>query len=128
MARVAGVNIPNEKRIIVSLTYIFGVGKTRAQKVLKAAKVDENKRTKDLSEKELDSIREQLSKLKLEGDLKREVLTNIRRLKTIGSRRGDRHAKHLPVRGQRTKTNSRTSRGNVRRTMGSGRTAAAQKT
>lgn len=126
MARVSGVNIPNEKRIVISLTYIYGIGKTRAQKVLEKAKIDESIRTKDLSEADLDKIREALSEYTLEGDLKREVLTNIRRLKTVGSYRGTRHARHLPARGQRTKTNSRTVRGNVRRTMGSGRVTVSK--
>lgn len=123
MARVAGVNIPNEKRIVVALTYIHGIGKTRALDALKEAGIDENTRTKDLGEKDLDKIREAVSKFQIEGDLKRDTLTNIRRLKTIQAYRGLRHAKHLPAHGQRTKTNSRTVRGNVRKTMGSGRVA-----
>lgn len=126
MARVSGVNIPNEKRIVISLQYIFGIGQTRAKTVLKNAKIDENTRTKDLSEADLDKIREQLQKFKLEGDLKRTVLTNIRRLKTTGTYRGTRHAKRLPARGQRTKTNNRTVRGNTRKTMGSGRVAVSK--
>jgi small subunit ribosomal protein S13 len=126
MARVAGVNIPNEKRIVISLTYVHGIGKSLSQKVLKAAGIDENTRTKDLSEQELDKIRDQLKDYTIEGDLKREVLTNIRRLKSIGAYRGDRHAKHLPSRGQRTKTNNRTVRGNVRKTMGSGRVSISK--
>lgn len=126
MARVAGVNIPNEKRIVISLTYIYGIGRTRSEKVLKAAGIDENIRTKDLAEADLDKIREALGEYSTEGDLKREVLTNIRRHKTIGTYRGSRHAKRLPARGQRTKTNNRTVRGNVRRTMGSGKVSVSK--
>jgi len=126
MARVAGVNIPNEKRIVVSLTYIYGVGPTRAQAVLKEAGLSEDLRTKDLSEADLDKIRAALGQFTLEGDLKREVLTNIRRHKTIGTYRGTRHAKRLPARGQRTKTNNRTVRGNVRKTMGSGKVTVSK--
>lgn len=126
MARVAGVNIPNEKRIVIALTYIQGIGSTRAIKVLEESKLDPSKKTKDLSEKELDQIRKIVNTYTIEGDLKRETLTNIRRLKTIGSYRGSRHTKHLPARGQRTKTNNRTVRGNVRKTMGSGRVAVSK--
>lgn len=121
MARISGVNIPSEKCIGTALTYIYGVGPARAKKVLAEIGIDEGKRTKDLSEPEINQIRDALKEYKLEGDLKRDVLTNIRRLKTISSYRGDRHSKHLPARGQRTKTNSRTVRGNVRKTMGSGK-------
>ena len=126
MARVAGVNIPNEKRIVISLTYIHGIGNTRSHSILKEAGIDESIRTKDLPEADLDKIRAAIGTYKIEGDLKREVLTNIRRLKTIGSYRGSRHAKRLPARGQRTKTNNRTVRGNVRKTMGSGRISVSK--
>lgn len=126
MARVAGVNIPNDKRIVIALTYIQGIGSTRAIKVLEKSKLDPNKKTKDLAEKELDLIRKSVNEYTIEGDLMRETLTNIRRLKTIGSYRGSRHTKHLPARGQRTKTNNRTVRGNVRKTMGSGRVAVSK--
>lgn len=128
MARVANVNIPDDKRIEIALTYIYGIGKTSAQKILQASGVDVKARTKDLSEVQLDAIRNEIAKIKVEGDLRRVVLTNIRRLKEVGAYRGTRHARHLPARGQRTKTNSRTVRGNVRKTMGSGRSPAAQKT
>lgn len=123
MARIAGVNIPNDKRIVIALTYIFGVGKPTSQKVLKLAAVDESTRTKDLTDAQVKAIRAVLetSERRLEGDLRRDVLSNIKRLKEIGSYRGTRHIKRLPVRGQRTKTNSRTVRGNVRRTTTSGR-------
>lgn len=122
MARIAGVTIPNDKRIVIALTYIFGVGDTTSKKVLAQAKVDGNIRSKDLTEDQVNAIRTLLEKnYRLEGDLRRLVLTNVKRLKEIGSYRGSRHIKNLPVRGQRTKTNSRTIRGNVRRTMTSGR-------
>jgi small subunit ribosomal protein S13 len=123
MARIAGVNIPSDKRIVISLTYILGVGDATSKKVLAKAGIDENIRVKDLSEDQVNSIRSVLEKdgFRLEGDLRRDVLAHIKRLKEIGSYRGGRLAKHLPVRGQRTKTNSRTVRGNVRRTTGSGR-------
>ncbi len=129
MARIAGVNIPSEKRIEVSLTYIYGVGLSRSKVILNAVQINPDKRTKDLSESEVNRLREYLEKnFKVEGNLKQEVLMNIKRLKEIGSYRGIRHTKGLPVRGQRTKTNNRTRRGNVRRTAGSGRKTAAEKT
>jgi small subunit ribosomal protein S13 len=111
MARIAGIDIPNEKRVVISLMYIYGVGKSLAQDILKAAKVSENKRVKDLTEDELTAIRNQVAKFKVEGDLRREVSMNIKRLQEIGSYRGTRHRKSLPVRGQRTKTNARTRKG-----------------
>ena len=124
MARIAGVTLPNEKRIVIALTYIYGIGDSRSKKILSDAAVDQSIRTKDLSDEQVKSISDQIgTKYRVEGELRREVLGNIKRLKEINSYRGDRHAKRLPVRGQRTKTNSRTSRGNVRRTMGSGRRA-----
>ncbi len=129
MARIAGINIPNEKRIEASLPYIYGVGLSMAKKILAASSVDPNKRTKDLSEAELSRIRDHIEKnFKVEGELRQQVLLNIKRLKEIGSYRGSRHIKGLPVRGQRTKTNSRTRRGNVRKTAGSGRKNASEKT
>lgn len=128
MARVAGVMLPVNKRIEVALTYVYGIGRTLSNSILETAKVDKNKRTKDLTEDEVNRIRDLVKQYRVEGDLKREILTNIRRLKEISSYRGTRHAKRLPVRGQRTKTNSRTVRGNVRKTMGSGKKASAQKT
>lgn len=129
-ARIAGVTLPNEKRIEVALTYIYGVGLSMAQKLLKQTNIDFNKRTKDLTSEEVNRLRQAIDKngQKIEGELRREVLANIKRLKEIGCYRGMRHAKHLPVRGQRTKTNTRTVRGNVRKTMGSGRKPPAQKT
>lgn len=129
MARIANINIPNEKRIVISLTYLFGIGRTLAEKILNDLKIDFSKRVKDLTEEELKLIRDHLAKqYKVEGDLRREILMNIKRLKEIGAYRGSRHSRGLPVRGQRTKTNSRTVRGNVRRTMGSGRAKSAEKT
>jgi len=122
MARIAGVTIPNEKRIVIALTYIHGVGNATSQQVLKEAGIDENVRTKDLSDDQINTIRAIVEKdRRLEGDLRRLILSNIKRLKEIGAYRGTRHAKNLPGRGQRTKSNSRTVRGNVRRTAGSGR-------
>lgn len=129
MARVAGVNIPNEKRIEASLQYIYGVGATLAKKTLKETGVSPDVRTKDLSESDLNKLRDYIDKnLKTEGNLRQEVLLNIKRLKEIGSYRGIRHIRSLPVRGQRTKTNSRTRHGNVRKTAGSGRKKADSKT
>jgi small subunit ribosomal protein S13 len=128
-ARIAGVNIPTEKKVKISLTYIFGIGYTRASEVLAAAEVDPEKRVKDLTEAEVNKLREIVEKkFVVEGDLKREIVGNIKRMKEIGCYRGIRHIKGLPVRGQTTKRNSRTVRGNVRKTMGSGRKPSAQKT
>ena len=123
MARIAGVNIPDNKRIEIALTYVYGIGRTLSNQILKEAKVDSNKRTSQLSDKELNSLRKTIDekKYRLEGDLRREIMMNVKRLKEIGSYRGSRHMKGLPVRGQQTKTNSRTIRGNVRRTMASGK-------
>lgn len=128
--RIAGVNIPNDKRIEIALTYIHGIGRTRSNKVLVEAKVDKNVRVKDLKEEEVNRLREIVEKkYTVEGDLRRDVASNIKRLREIGCYRGLRHGKHLPVRGQRTKTNSRTVRGNKRVTMGSGKSKAGlQKT
>jgi small subunit ribosomal protein S13 len=116
LARIAGIDIPREKRIVIALTYIYGIGKTTAQNVLKAADVSEDTRVRDLTEEELGRIREQLDKFKVEGDLRREVSLNIKRLIEIGAYRGVRHRRGLPVRGQNTKNNSRTRKG-PRRTM-----------
>ncbi len=122
MARIAGVTIPAQKRIVIGLTYIYGIGDVRANKILKQAKVDENIRAKDLTLEQENAIRVIVEKeYRVEGELRREVMGNIKRLKDIGSYRGSRHTKKLPVRGQRTKSNSRSVRGNVRKTAGSGR-------
>lgn len=118
--RISGITLPN-KHVPHALTALYGIGISRANAIVAAAKIDPAKRADDLSAEEENAIRKELEGLKLEGDLKREVSGNIKRLKDIGAYRGSRHAKKLPARGQRTKTNSRTVRGNVRRTMGSGR-------
>lgn len=121
MVRIAGVVIPEYKNIEIALTYIYGVGLTRSQKVLDITGIDRYKKAKDLTEKEITLLKECIEKnYKIEGDLRREVANNIKRLKDINSYRGSRHTKKLPIKG-RTKTNSRTIRGNVVRTMGSGR-------
>jgi small subunit ribosomal protein S13 len=111
MARIVGVDIPNEKRVVISLMYIFGIGKPLSQKILKDAKVDESVRVKDLTEEQLVAIRTQVAKYKVEGDLRREISLNIKRLQEIGTYRGLRHRKGMPVRGQRTRTNARTRKG-----------------
>lgn len=127
--RLAGVLIPQEKRIEIALTYIYGIGRSRSNEILESLKINPDTRTKDLSEADANKLRDFIkSNYKIEGDLKREVLGNIKRLKEIGSYRGSRHAKRLPARGQRTKTNSRSVRGNVRSTLASGRKPPAQKT
>lgn len=128
MHRIAGVNLPDEKKADIGLTYIYGIGKSTAQSLLEQLNIDREKKIKDLTEEEVSKIREFIENTrKVEGDLKREVADNIKRLKEIGSYRGDRHKRGLPVRGQRTKTNARTKRGR-KMTVGSGRKAAAQKT
>ncbi len=119
--RILGITIPNEKRLEIGLTTLYGIGLSRARKILDAAKVPHSKKAKDLSIDEENKIRILVEEHKIEGNLKREVSANIKRLKDIKAYRGVRHMKRLPVNGQRTKTNSRTVRGNVRKTMGSGR-------
>lgn len=127
--RISGVVIPNDKRVEISLTYIFGIGLKVSQRTLAELKINPDTRVKDLTEEEVNKLRSHIEKnLKVEGDLRREVSSNIKRLKEIGTFRGTRHAKKLPARGQRTKTNNRTVRGNVRRTMGSGKKPVGQKT
>ena len=127
--RIQSVNLPNEKRIEASLLAIYGLGNTRIAKILQDTKVSPDTRTKNLTEDEITRLRNYIEKnYKLEGDLKREVLLNIKRLKEIRCYRGTRHAKRLPVKGQRTKTNSRTVRGNVRATAASGKKKADSKT
>jgi len=129
MPRIAGVNIPDNKRIEIALTYIYGIGRSLSNKILTQAKIDANVRASKLTPEEINRLREIIEKgLKIEGELQREKMMNIKRLKDIGSYRGIRHIKGLPVRGQRTKTNTRTVRGNVRKTMGSGRRPSAEKT
>jgi len=127
--RVAGVTIPKQKRVVIALTYVKGIGRTTSEKILNNAGVDESIRVKDLSQEQEDKIRAILeNEYKTEGDLRRDVAANIKRLKDIKSYRGTRHMKRLPARGQRTKTNSRTVRGNVRNRASSGKKPAAQKT
>lgn len=122
MLRIAGVNVPDEKRVEISLTYVYGIGLTTAKKILDELGISKDARTKDLSEADQKKIRDYVEKkIRVEGELKHVIRTNVKRLKEIGSYRGVRHQRGLPVDGQRTKTNSRTVRGNVRRTMGSGR-------
>ena len=111
MARIAGVDIPNDKRVVVSLTYIYGIGRTVSSNILKAVNISEDRRVKDLTDEELTAIRNEVDKIKVEGDLRREVSLNIKRLTEIGSYRGLRHRRGLPCRGQRTKTNARTCKG-----------------
>lgn len=128
MARIAGVNIPEEKRIEASLQYVYGIGLTRSKEILVGTGIDPSKRTKDLSEAELTKLREYVTKnYTIEGDLRRESSVNVSRLKSINAYRGIRHKLGLPVRGQRTKTNSRTKRGK-RMAVGSGKKKAAGKT
>ena len=126
MARFLGINIPDDKNINIALTYIYGIGRSSSEKLLKEANIDFQKKTKDLSASELNSLKELIEKNKIntEGDLRRNVRSNIKRLINVNSYRGIRHIKKLPLRGQRTKTNSRTVRGNVRRTVGSGKKKA----
>ena len=111
MARISGIDIPSNKRVVISLTYIYGIGRPTSEEILKKANVDENKRVKDLTELELTAIRQEIANYQVEGDLRREVAMNIKRLMEIGSYRGLRHRKGLPVRGQRTRTNARTRKG-----------------
>lgn len=111
MARIAGVDIPRDKRVVVSLTYIYGIGNTTAKQILANAGVSEEVRVRDLTNEQTDAIRAEVDKLKVEGDLRREVNLNIKRLMEIGSYRGIRHRRGLPVRGQNTKNNARTRKG-----------------
>ncbi len=129
MARIAGVNLPNHKRVEIGLTAIRGIGMANSVKILQKTGVDPNKRVKDLTDEEVGKLREEIEKnYMVEGELRSQIMMNIKRLKDIGCWRGMRHSRRLPVRGQRTKTNSRTVRGNVRRTMTSGKKPPAQKT
>lgn len=124
--RIAGITIPDNKRVEMGLTILYGIGRARAHKILDEAKVEYSKKSKDLTTDEENAIRKVVEQFSIEGNLKREVSANIKRLKDIGSYKGTRHSRRLPVRGQRTKTNSRTVRGNVRKTMGSGRVVATK--
>lgn len=127
MARIEGVDLPRDKRVEIALTYIYGIGKPTSNKILTTAGVNRDTRVKDLSEVELQRIREQLSQMTVEGDLRREVQLNIKRLQEIGSYRGLRHRRNLPVRGQRTRTNARTLRGPKKTVPGRGRRRGATK-
>lgn len=124
--RIGGITIADNQRVEMGLTALFGIGRSSAHKILDEAKIEYGKKSKDLTTDEENAIRKIIEKYNIEGNLKREISANIKRLKDIESYRGSRHAKHLPVRGQRTKTNSRTTRGNIRRTMGSGRVTASK--
>ncbi|MBU0661419.1 30S ribosomal protein S13 [Patescibacteria group bacterium] len=127
--RVSGVTIPKDKRVVVSLTYIYGIGPTSAVKILEQVNIDQNIRVKDLTQEQEDTIRAVIEKgHTTEGDLRRKIGATIKRLKDIKSYRGIRHIKKLPVRGQRTKRNSRTVRGNKRGSGASGKKPGAQKT
>lgn len=127
--RVSGVTIPQNKQVGIALTYIYGIGTTTAKNILTKARIDETIRVKDISQEQEDMIRSIIEKeFKTEGDLRRDVQSNVKRLKDIKSYRGIRHIRHLPVRGQRTKTNSRTVRGNKRNLATSGKKPAGQKT
>lgn len=125
--RILGITIPEEKRLEIGLTAIYGIGRSRAQKILDEAGIERGVKPKDVSLDQENEIRKIIESVKLEGDLKREVASNVKRLKDIKAYRGLRHIRVLPVRGQRTKTNSRTRRGNVRKTMGTGRKVADKK-
>ncbi len=125
MPRIAGINIPEQKRIEIALTYIYGIGHSLSKKILTSADIKSSTRAKDLNTEEISRLKEVIEKnYKVEGEKRREKMLNLKRLKDIGCWRGMRHIRGLPVRGQRTRTNSRTVRGNVRKTVGSGRKAA----
>lgn len=119
--RISGITIPDKKRLEIGLRAVYGIGPARARKVLDDNKVSYNAKPEELSEEQESAIRQSIESFLIEGDLKRKVSADIKRLKDIDSYRGGRHTRKLPARGQRTKTNSRTVRGNVRKTMGSGR-------
>jgi small subunit ribosomal protein S13 len=127
--RIAGSSIPDEKRVEIALTYIFGVGQSHARKILRETKIDFNKRAKHLTSVDANAIKDFIEKhFKIEGDLRRDITANIKRLKDIKAYRGVRHMRRLPTRGQSTKRNSRTVRGNARKSVGSGRKPTSRKT
>lgn len=129
MPRIVGVNIPDNKNIETSLTYIYGIGRSLSRQILKQAQIDPDLKASKLSPQEVNVLRGIIEKnYRVEENLRRQIMLNIKRLKDIGCYRGIRHIKGLPVRGQKTRTNTRTVRGNVRRTMGSGRKSATEKT
>lgn len=125
--RIQGITIPDNKQLEFALTAIYGVGRARAKTILKKVGIESTKKSTDLSPEDENKIREEIEKFTIEGELKREISSNVKRMKDIGSYKGSRHSRKLPVRGQRTKTNSRTVRGNIRKTMGSGRTKVEKK-
>ena len=127
MARIEGVDIPRDKRVEISLTYIYGIGRPTSKKILAATGINPDTRVRNLTEAEVQSLREEVGKLTTEGDLRREVQMNIKRLSEIGSYRGMRHRRSLPVRGQRTRTNARTRRGPKKTVPGRGRRRGATK-
>jgi small subunit ribosomal protein S13 len=127
MARIEGVDLPRDKRIVIGLTYIYGIGKSTSLKLLDKAGVDQNTRVRDLSESEVQRLRELIGDLTIEGDLRRQTQLNIKRLMEINSYRGLRHRRRLPLRGQRTKTNARTRRGKKQTVAGRGRRRGATK-
>lgn len=127
--RIAGTNIPDNKKIEYALPYIYGIGFGTARKIVAASRIDPSKRAKDLTPEEVNRLREVIEKnYTIEGELRRQIMMDMKRLRDISAYRGIRHMRGLPARGQRTKTNSRTRRGNVRKTMGSGRKPAASPT
>lgn len=127
--RISGVNLADKKHVVVALTEIYGIGRPLSKKILKVLDIKADMMTRDLTEGEEKKLRDYIElEIKVEGDLRRDVAQNIKHMKDVGTYRGTRHAKRLPARGQRTKTNSRTVRGNVRRTAGSGRRPAGEKT
>ena len=129
MARIAGINIPENKQIVIALTYIYGIGLALSRKILNEAKIAPDRKAKDLTPDDVSRLREIIEKrYKIEGELRREIMMNIKRLKDIDTWRGGRHLRGLPARGQRTRTNTRTVRGNVRKTVGSGRKPPASPT
>lgn len=127
--RISGINLPDNKQIVIALTSVYGIGRQSSKGLLKKLEITDTTKTKDLTPGEEQKLRDYIEKnVKVEGELKREISANIKHLKDVGSYRGARHGKGLPVRGQRTKTNSRTVRGNVRKTAGSGRKSTNEKT
>jgi small subunit ribosomal protein S13 len=129
MPRIAGVNIPENKQIEIALTYIYGIGRSLSRRILAEAGINPDRKASELNPQEISQLKEIIEKkYKIEGELKRTIMMNVKRLKDIGSWRGIRHIKGLPVRGQRTRTNTRTARGNVRKTVGSGRKSPPEPT
>ena len=127
--RISGINLPDQKRITIALTSIYGIGRPQSERILQELKIDPNTKARDLTSTEERQLRDYVeSNMSVEGELKREIAMNIKHQRDVGTYRGQRHLKGLPVRGQRTKTNSRTVRGNIRKTAGSGRKSASEKT